>query len=76
MFPESIDDDELDEDERNAHAAGDIGHATFVQRLAAPSQMVKTAVVEMINYQDDAELATRAIPELIKLLCDKDEVSV
>ena len=30
----------------------------------------------MINYQDDADLATRAIPELIKLLNDEDQVVV
>ena len=49
---------------------------TAVQRLAEPSQMLKHAVVNMINYQDDADLATRAIPELIKLLNDEDQVVV
>merc|ERR1711935_712098 len=34
------------------------------------------AVVNLINYQDDADLATRAIPELIKLLNDEDQVVV
>jgi len=38
--------------------------------------MLKHAVVNLINYQDDAELATRAIPELIKLLNDEDQVVV
>ena len=42
--------------------------------LAEPSQMLKHAVVNLINYQDDADLATRAIPELIKLLNDEDQV--
>lgn len=51
-------------------------HATAVQRLAEPSQMLKHAVVNLINYQDDADLATRAIPELIKLLNDEDQVVV
>jgi hypothetical protein len=37
-------------------------------------QMLKHAVVNLINYQDDADLATRAIPELIKLLNDEDQV--
>ena len=37
--------------------------------------MLKHAVVNLINYQDDAELATRAIPELTKLLNDEDQVS-
>ena len=49
---------------------------TAVQRLAEPSQMLKHAVVNLINYQDDADLATRAIPELIKLLNDEDQVVV
>ncbi|XP_046326477.1 catenin beta-like isoform X2 [Haliotis cracherodii] len=49
---------------------------TAVQRLSEPSQMLKHAVVNLINYQDDADLATRAIPELIKLLNDEDQVVV
>merc|ERR1711992_11930 len=44
--------------------------------LAEPSQMLKHAVVNLINYQDDADLATRAILELIKLLNDDDQVVV
>ena len=40
------------------------------------SQMLKHAVVNLINYQDDADLATRAIPELIKLLNDEDQVLI
>lgn len=47
---------------------------TNVQRLAEPSQMLKAAIIHLINYQDDAELATRAIPELTKLLNDDDQV--
>merc|ERR1719244_2164865 len=38
--------------------------------------MLKQAVVNLINYQDDADLATRAIPELTKLLNDEDQVVV
>ncbi|KAL5005741.1 hypothetical protein ScPMuIL_016899 [Solemya velum] len=38
--------------------------------------MLKHAVVNLINYQDDADLATRAIPELTKLLNDEDQVVV
>lgn len=48
---------------------------TNVQRLAEPSQQLKTAIIHLINYQDDAELATRAVPELTKLLNDEDQVS-
>jgi len=54
----------------------DANQPTAVQRLAEPSQMLKHAVVNLINYQDDADLATRAIPELIKLLNDEDQVVV
>lgn len=49
------------------------GHQTAVGRLAEPAQMLKQAIVKIINYQDDAEVANKAIPELIKLLKDPDE---
>jgi len=49
---------------------------TAVQSLAECSQMVITAVINLINYQDDADLATKAIPELVKLLNDEDQVVV
>lgn len=32
--------------------------------------MLKHAVVNLVNYQDDADLAQKAIPELINLLND------
>lgn len=53
----------------------DPSQMTNVQRLAEPSQQLKTAIIHLINYQDDAELATRAVPELTKLLNDEDQVS-
>lgn len=71
MFPET-----LDEGMQIPSTQFDAAHPTNVQRLAEPSQMLKHAVVNLINYQDDAELATRAIPELTKLLNDEDQVSV
>jgi len=49
---------------------------TAVQRLAEPSQMLKHAVANLINYQNDADLATFAVPELIELLNDEDQVVV
>lgn len=52
------------------------GQTTNLQRLAEPSQLLKSAIVHLINYQDDAELATRALPELTKLLNDEDPVRV
>ncbi|KRX41065.1 Armadillo segment polarity protein, partial [Trichinella murrelli] len=71
MFPETI------EDPKDPSIAQyDFGQMTNVQRLAEPSQMLKTAVVNIINYHDDAELTAKAIPELIKLLSDVDQVVV
>uniref|UniRef100_A0A672FLU0 Catenin beta 1 n=1 Tax=Salarias fasciatus TaxID=181472 RepID=A0A672FLU0_SALFA len=54
----------------------DIDGQYAMTRAQRPSQMLKHAVVNLINYQDDAELATRAIPELTKLLNDEDQVVV
>lgn len=71
MFPET-----LEEGIEIPSTQFDQGQPTAVQRLSEPSQMLKHAVVNLINYQDDADLATRAIPELIKLLNDEDQVVV
>ncbi|XP_029177909.1 armadillo segment polarity protein isoform X2 [Nylanderia fulva] len=71
MFPET-----LEEGVEIPSTQFDPAQPTAVQRLAEPSQMLKHAVVNLINYQDDADLATRAIPELIKLLNDEDQVVV
>lgn len=71
MFPET-----LDEGVPIPSTQFDPQQPTAVQRLAEPSQMLKHAVVNLINYQDDADLATRAIPELTKLLNDEDQVVV
>lgn len=50
--------------------------STIVEQLSEPSQLVKTALLELLSLQDEIELATKAIPELIKLLSDRDEVVV
>ncbi|XP_071942828.1 catenin beta-like isoform X1 [Antedon mediterranea] len=71
MYPET-----LEEGTQIPSTQFDPQHPTAVQRLAEPSQMLKHAVVNLINYQDDADLATRAIPELTKLLNDEDQVVV
>ncbi|KAL3854838.1 hypothetical protein ACJMK2_014078 [Sinanodonta woodiana] len=71
MFPET-----LDEGMQIPSTQIHPDQPTAVQRLAEPSQMLKFAVVNLINYQDDADLATRAIPELTKLLNDEDQVVV
>lgn len=69
MFPET-----LEPGSTMLSTQQDPSEMTNVQRLAEPSQMLKTAIVHLINYQDDAELATRAVPELTKLLNDEDQV--
>ncbi|XP_059385203.1 junction plakoglobin-like [Carassius carassius] len=71
MFPETV-------MEGTAVLSTQMGSSqqTNVQKLAEPSQQLKAAIIHLINYQDDAELATRAIPELIKLLNDEDQVVV
>ncbi|KAG9510686.1 Armadillo segment polarity protein, partial [Fragariocoptes setiger] len=67
MYPEVMDDDmDIPSTQYN-------GQPTAVQRLSEPSQMLKHAVVNLINYQDDAILATRAIPEIIDLLNDESQ---
>ncbi|TKS92468.1 Junction plakoglobin [Collichthys lucidus] len=71
MFPET-----LVEGEAAMPVQSDPTQQSNVQRLAEPSQLLKTAIVHLINYQDDAELATRAVPELTKLLADEDPVVV
>ncbi|KAM4691511.1 junction plakoglobin [Rhinophrynus dorsalis] len=70
MYPETVED-------RSYLLTTQIdGQQTNVQKLAEPSQMLKSAIIHLINYQDDAELATRAIPELTKLLNDEDPMVV
>lgn len=71
MFPET-----LEEGINIPSTQFDPQQPTAVQRLSEPSQMLKHAVVNLINYQDDADLATHAIPELIKLLNDEDNYIV
>lgn len=70
MFPET-----LEGGAEILSATTELSQMTNVQRLAEPSQQLKTAIIHLINYQDDAELATRAVPELTKLLNDEDQVS-
>merc|ERR1719210_2705187 len=64
MFPETLED------------GIEIPSTQLDPREPTAVQMLKHAVVNLINYQDDADLATRAIPELIKLLNDEDQVVV
>lgn len=54
MFPETLEEG-IQIPSTQIHAE----QPTAVQRLAESSQMLKHAVVNLINYQDDADLATR-----------------
>ncbi|ESN94528.1 hypothetical protein HELRODRAFT_189420 [Helobdella robusta] len=72
MFPETFNDEEIQIPSTQKH----FGQMTTVQRLAEPSRMLKHAVVNLINYQEDADVAVRAIPELISLLNDEDQIVV
>ncbi len=74
MFPESLEDYGY-VTTQNGSISTTLKH-TAVQRLAQPSQMLKTAIVHLINYQEDAEITAKAIPELIKLLSDDDRHTV
>ncbi|KAF3845673.1 hypothetical protein F7725_002751, partial [Dissostichus mawsoni] len=56
MFPET-----LVEGEAAMPVQSDPSQQSNVQRLAEPSHLLKNAIVHLINYQDDAELATRAL---------------
>lgn len=70
MFPESIeDDDEMLSTQFDSNL-------TIVQRLAEPAQMLRHAIANLCNYRDDAVLAHKALPELMQLLNDEDQVVV
>ena len=70
MFPETLEDNS---NETIILTRTNNGKATAVQRLTAPSQMLKTAVIDLINYLDDAVAAQKSIPEILKLLNDEDK---
>jgi hypothetical protein len=50
------------------------GQPTAVQKLSEPSQLLKNAVIDIINYKEDAEITEKALPELIRLLNDDDPI--
>lgn len=75
MFPESLEDygfSNMNQQNQNAN----MGRPTAVQRLAHPTQQLKSAIIHLINYQEDADVTLKAIPELIKLLNDEDRIVV
>lgn len=52
------------------------GRPTAVQRLVQPTHQLKNAIMNLINYQEDADVTIKAIPELLKLLNDDDKAVV
>lgn len=44
--------------------------------FSGPSPMLKSSMGNILDYQDDPDLTTRAIPEFIKLLGDENQVVV
>lgn len=75
MFPESLEDYGFTSTTQN-NSMANMGRPTAVQRLAQPTQQLKTAIIHLINYQEDADVTLKAIPELIKLLNDEDRIVV
>lgn len=60
-------------DSSNGHESLMInGHGSTVDKLLEPSQLLKNAVIDIINYKEDAEMTEKALPELIRLLTDSD----
>jgi hypothetical protein len=82
MFPESLEDYGFggltnNNNHSNTEATSlTIGRPTAVQKLSQPTNKLKTAIVHLINYQEDADVTIKAIPELVKLLNDEDKAVV
>lgn len=76
MFPESLEDYGFSNFGNNVTSTNDsvpIGRPTAVQKLSQPTNKLKTAIVHLINYQEDADVTIKAIPELVKLLNDDEK---
>lgn len=74
MFPESLEDYGYQHPQNgNGQSSSNNGmRPTAVQKLSQPTNKLKTAIVHLINYQEDADVTIKAIPELIKLLNDDE----
>jgi hypothetical protein len=68
LFPEFALDDEVNGDAYHTSA----GPSSLVHLLAEPAQSFKESIIDLINFCDDVEEASNNIPELIRLLSDKD----
>lgn len=77
MFPESLEDYGFVAAAQQSGNLVNLGQpASAVQRLAQPCQVLKTAIIHLINYQEDAEITVKAIPEILKLMGDDDKLVV
>lgn len=77
MFPESLEDYGYVTAAQQSGNLVNLGQPpSAVQRLAQPCQVLKTAIVHLINYQEDAEITVKAIPEILKLIGDDDKLVV
>ncbi|NP_001267780.1 beta-catenin [Hydra vulgaris] len=71
MFPEA-----MHENMELSHAQIHNNNSAVPQRLAEPTQMLKNNVIDLINYQDETDVALRAVPELARLLCNSDAQTI
>ena len=80
MFPESLEDYGYpSSNNNNSNAPPQVAahtRPTAVQRLVQPTHQLKSAIMNLINYQEDADVTLKAIPELLKLLGDDDKLVV
>ena len=67
MFPETLADPD-----GVPFVQSDPGRPPAIQLLAEPSQQLKDAIVDIINYQIDVDFAQKFAPEITKLLADAD----
>lgn len=71
MFPEFA----LDElEDKYANAIPQTSKPSLIEMLAEPSQDLKLAIIDLIHLQDESEAIINALPELIRLLADRDPV--
>lgn len=72
IFPETIEDGSPLSISSSTHIVH--RQTTAVQKLSEPSQLLKNAVNDILNYKEDAEIAEKALPELLRLLNDDDPI--
>lgn len=68
MFPETMD----DAMEISQTQMEQVNQQAAMQRLAEPTQRLTNNVSDLMTYADDADLASRVLPEVIRLLNEND----